>query len=343
MLLKMTDKDHFFSTKIVEWYRVHARDLPWRSTRDPYRIWICEVMSQQTGVETLLPYYRRFTERFPRLEDLAAASEPEVLKLWEGLGYYSRAKNLRKAACVLKEVHGSKFPRRIETLLKVPGIGPYTAGAILSIAFGQREPAIDGNFLRVYSRYFGWHEAIDRLDTRKKIEDHARKLLPLRDSQRIRDFTEGVMDLGSSLCRPKQPQCSLCPIKSHCVARREGLQAVLPKKEKRFQRQKLKEEVFLYLQANKIALLGKGLDPKYPDFHRLPFRSFERETKRTLSAERLKYSVTVRDFDVRLSRACPPKSILKNCRFVTRKKMDEILLPAVDRKILNRHLMDQLT
>ena len=214
-----------FSGILLEWYDRCARSMPWRGIQDPYRTWVSEAMLQQTRVETVIPYYTKFISRFPSLQDLAEADEAEVLKLWEGLGYYSRARNLLKGARQVMEQYGGILPRDPLLLRKISGIGPYTAGAVASIAFGVPVPAVDGNVLRVYSRLFGIRENIRLPEIRKKLESLASSAVP---ADRPGDYNQAVMDLGATVCVPGTPDCSRCPLSSFCSACAEGDAADLP-------------------------------------------------------------------------------------------------------------------
>ncbi len=216
--------------ELLQWYDRSRRDLPWRHTRDPYRIWLSEIMLQQTRVETVKGYYARFLELFPTVEDLACAPEEKVLKAWEGLGYYSRARNLQKAARVIMDRHGGVFPSSYEEILALPGIGPYTAGAIASIAFGLCAAAVDGNVYRVASRYFGVREDVGIPSVQKKIRQLVLQSIP---SHRPGDFNQALMELGATLCSPGTPDCDLCPWCDRCDACQEGDADVLPIHEKK--------------------------------------------------------------------------------------------------------------
>ena len=199
------------SENLLNWYDANARALPWRGARDPYRIWLSEIMLQQTRSETVSRYYARFLERFPRVEDLAAASEDEVLKLWEGLGYYARARNLHAAARRVAE-SGGRFPETLEGLESLPGVGPYAARAIASIAYGVCAPALDGNQMRVYARVL----AVERvLRTPFDLEAEAMSLM---SRARPGDYNQALMDLGASICTPRRPRCLICPLAADCRA-----------------------------------------------------------------------------------------------------------------------------
>ncbi|WP_422615018.1 A/G-specific adenine glycosylase [Cohnella caldifontis] len=219
----------FFGEELLAWYKRECRDLPWRRSRDPYAIWVSEIMLQQTRVETVIPYYHRFMERFPTIGDLAAAPEEDVLKAWEGLGYYSRARNLQAAARQVMELHGGKFPRDKASVSGLKGIGPYTAGAILSIAFDQPEPAVDGNVMRVLSRFFDLDGDIAKPAVRAGLEKLAKELIPDGEAAA---FNQGLMELGALVCTPRSPGCLSCPVMERCAGRLAGRERELPVKTK---------------------------------------------------------------------------------------------------------------
>lgn len=212
---------------LLGWFGRMARVLPWRQDHDPYRIWLSEIMLQQTQVQTVIPYYQRFLDYWPTLADLAGASEEQVLKLWEGLGYYSRARNLLAAAGQIRDCHQGLLPSSEKELRRLPGIGEYTAGAILSIAFGQPVAAVDGNVVRVFSRLTAipWQPAdpVQRREVRQLTES----LLP---KEHPGDFNEALMDLGATICLPRQPRCQECPLNAICQACRLEIQEQLPPK-----------------------------------------------------------------------------------------------------------------
>lgn len=210
---------------LVDWFRDHARDLPWRRTDDPYRIWLSEVMLQQTRVDTVVDYYERFTRAYPTVESLAAAREQRVLKLWEGLGYYSRARNLHAAARWIVREGGGTFPRTADDLLALPGVGRYTAGAIASIAFGEPAPILDGNVKRVLARLFAIRDAIDRPATVERLWDLAARVVDRDDPGAS---NQALMELGALVCTPRSPRCDACPVARRCDARRRGLVDTVP-------------------------------------------------------------------------------------------------------------------
>ena len=213
------------SSLLLAWYDLHARTLPWRGIHDPYRTWVSETMLQQTRVETVLSYYERFLARFPTVADLAAAPEDDVLKLWEGLGYYSRARNLHKGAQQIMTNFGGVIPSDAVELRTIRGIGPYTAGAIASIAFGQPVPAVDGNVIRVVSRLQGIRENVGIPSVKRMLEAEAAALVP---PMRPGDFNQAMMDLGATICTPGTPVCEKCPLQSECEAFAAGDAEELP-------------------------------------------------------------------------------------------------------------------
>jgi len=218
--------------RLLDWYRQHGRSLPWRGHPDPYAVWVSEIMLQQTRVETVIPYFEKWMRLFPDIIALAEASEQDVLNAWEGLGYYSRARNLHKAAKFVNEQHEGKLPRDLEELRKLPGIGRYTVGAIASIAFGMDEPTLDGNLRRVFARLFDVNEPADSSAGEKVLWGLAREQLPKGEAG---DYNQALMDLGATICVPKNPRCLICPLMEICQARINGTQeqrpVLKPKKE----------------------------------------------------------------------------------------------------------------
>jgi A/G-specific adenine glycosylase len=219
----------YFSIELLTWYERSKRDLPWRRSRNPYYIWVSEIMLQQTRVDTVIPYFERFIARFPTIEALATAPEEDVLKCWEGLGYYSRARNLQTAAQQVVELHGGEVPNDTAAVAALKGVGPYTTGAIMSIAFNRPEPAVDGNVMRVLSRYFLIEEDIVKVGTRKLMEKLVVELIP---EDRASDFNQALMELGALVCTPKSPSCLTCPVMAYCAGRIEGMEMQLPIKSK---------------------------------------------------------------------------------------------------------------
>src|ERR1700731_3008232 len=219
-----------FRKQLLGWFRQFQRDLPWRRTKDPYCIWLSEIMLQQTRVAAAIPYYERFLQRFPDVHALAAAPQEEVLRLWSGLGYYSRARNLQKAAQQIIAKHGGQFPTRLDDALALPGIGNYTAAAILSIAFGEKHAVLDGNVARVLARLGAIHGDLRESQGWQELQETADRLLEPKSSG---DWNQAMMELGATICTPKSPQCLLCPVAEFCRARQRGLTEVIPEKRKK--------------------------------------------------------------------------------------------------------------
>ena len=243
--------------KLLDWYRLNHRTLPFRESHDPYRIWVSEIMLQQTQVSTVLPYYDRFIKEFPTVFDLARAEEEDVYKLWAGLGYYSRAKNLLKCAKEIVEVHGGEFPKDYKKALKLPGIGPYTAGAVLSIAYNLKHPAVDGNVMRVISRIYHIKEDITLPKTKKIFEEKVQSILP----DDARHFNQAIMELGALVCTPQKPKCEVCPVKDDCKANLLGIQDQLPVKTKKPKNKNTYMGVGILKKGQKILLVknNRGL------------------------------------------------------------------------------------
>ncbi len=237
---------------LLRWYRENARDLPWRKTRDPYRIWVSEIMLQQTRVAAVLGYYARFLAAFPSAEALASAPEERLMKLWEGLGYYSRARNLQKAAKLVTERGG--FPDTYEGLLALPGVGEYTAAAIASAAFARREAAVDGNVLRVVTRLTDCHDDIALPQTKKSIRARIQEIFPEAEAD-ARIFNQALMELGATVCVPNgPPKCLLCPVRGLCLGRERGTAESLPVKAAKKSRRVEEKTVFLLFREGKLAL-----------------------------------------------------------------------------------------
>ncbi|WP_313145151.1 A/G-specific adenine glycosylase [Diaphorobacter nitroreducens] len=212
------------ATQVVRWQAAHGRNhLPWQNTRDAYRVWLSEIMLQQTQVATVLEYYTRFLARFPDVRQLAAAPQDEVLALWSGLGYYSRARNLHRCAQIVVHQHGGEFPRTVDELAALPGIGRSTAGAIAAFCFGVRAPILDANVRRVLTRVLGFGADLADAKNERALWQQAEALLPRQDlSHAMPRYTQGLMDLGAGICLPRNPNCLLCPLQEACVARRDG-------------------------------------------------------------------------------------------------------------------------
>jgi A/G-specific adenine glycosylase len=239
----------YFSKIVVEWYKINLRELPWRETKDPYFIWLSEIILQQTRVNQGLPYYKKFIEAFPTVIDLANASEQKILRLWQGLGYYTRARNLHKCAKAVASEYNGEFPSTFEKLKTLPGIGDYTAAAIASIAFGEPVAVVDGNVYRVLSRIYGIDTPVNSPQGKKVFSELANKLI---SSNKPDLHNQAVMEFGALFCTPANPSCDTCPFKSTCVAYENSLQQVLPVKTPS---KKVRKRYFYYFAIQK----GKSL------------------------------------------------------------------------------------
>ena len=241
---------------LLTWYRANARALPWRETRDPYPIWVSEIMLQQTRVAAVLGYYDRFLRAFPTVEALAAAGEEQLMKLWEGLGYYSRARNLQKAAKLVAAA--GAFPDTYEELLELPGIGEYTAAAIAAAAFGKREAAVDGNVLRVMTRLTDCHDDVADPKVKRRIRQQLEAVMPTEEAD-IRIFSQATMELGATVCVPNgAPKCEVCPVRELCLGHARGTAELLPVKKAKKERRIEEKTVYLLLRDGKIALRKRG-------------------------------------------------------------------------------------
>lgn len=283
------------SNLLLKWYDRHRRDLPWRGTADPYRVWLSEIMLQQTRVETVAGYYDRFLSRFPTVGDLARAETDEVLKLWEGLGYYSRARCLHAAAKAVALDRGGRFPETAAELKKLPGIGPYAANAVASIAFGQPVPALDGNQARILTRVLAWDAP---LKTPFDLEAPAMEFM---DFQRPGDYNQALMDLGSAICMPKAPKCNQCPLKSLCAAAREGDPESFPRKKPPIIRQESEWTVAVVRCGGRVAVRRRPSGGLLGGLYEFPM------LEGRLSPDALQSALTDAGFEnVRVLRPLPP-------------------------------------
>ena len=243
-----------FTQTILSWYDQGHRDLPWRRTQDPYRIWISEIMLQQTRAETVVSYYERFLARYPTVQDLASAPEEELLKAWEGLGYYSRARSLQKAAKEIVARYGGQLPADLEKLRALPGIGDYTAGAIASIAFGIPAAAVDGNVERVLCRWDAIKDEVGTPAVRRQIAARAQALVP---PDRPGAFANAMMEMGATMCTPKNPKCLLCPVREGCMGFAQGIAQELPRKAKKKAQRVENRAVLLVFCDNRVLIVKR--------------------------------------------------------------------------------------
>ncbi|MBQ2988159.1 MAG: A/G-specific adenine glycosylase [Clostridia bacterium] len=264
---------------LLSWYGAHKRPLPWRDDPSPYHVWISEIMLQQTRIEAVIPYYKRFLRELPDVASLAAVDDDKLMKLWEGLGYYSRARNLKKAALTVMERHGGKLPESFEELRALSGIGDYTAGAIASISFGKPEPAVDGNVLRVIMRYLGKKDDIALQATKKETAAALREIYP--EGADAANLTQAVMELGESVCIPNgEPKCGVCPLAAFCKAKNENLTDTIPVKSPKKPRKQEQKTVFLLSCRGRYAVCKRpatGLLAKLWEFPNVQGRLSEEE------------------------------------------------------------------
>jgi A/G-specific adenine glycosylase len=245
---------HQFQDDLITWFEREQRDLPWRADQDPYKVWVSEIMLQQTRVDTVIPYFNNFIDQFPSIEALAHADEEKVLKAWEGLGYYSRVRNLQSAVKEVHESYGGIVPNTPCEISKLKGIGPYTTGSILSIAYGIPEPAVDGNVMRVLSRILSIWDDIAKPKTRKIFEEIIREIISKENPS---FFNQGLMELGAIVCTPTSPSCLLCPVREHCKAYMEGTQAELPVKTKKNSTKEVQIAVGVLVTSDNKILIHK--------------------------------------------------------------------------------------
>lgn len=315
--------------KLLAWYARAARPLPWRQTRDPYRIWVSEIMLQQTRVAAVIPYYERFLRRFPTVEALAAARETEILTAWAGLGYYSRARNLHKAARQI--VAAGAFPSGYESIRSLAGVGDYTAAAIASIAFNLPFAVLDGNVMRVIARLTGDDGDLRSSTTLQRLRGVADRLLDRRNPGLS---NQALMELGATICLPRRPECLLCPVNSACVARREGSQDRLPAKSRGAEAVRIERTLFIIEQDGCVLLWRRPASSRrmaqfweVPEAGQLPQASPGREICRFRhTITRYNYSFTVR----RASLASAPRGF----RWTKLTRLDEVLLSTIARKAL---------
>ncbi len=334
---------------LSQWYRRKARPLPWRESQNPYPIWISEVMLQQTQVAAVIPYFHRFLERFPTLKTLAIAPLPDVLALWSGLGYYSRARNLQKGAQYLMAHHEGNFPRTREEIERVPGIGPYTAGAILSIAFDLPEAIVDGNVQRVFARYYGIQEEIESPAIQKLFWTEAKFWVAKAKSPR--DLNQALMELGATVCTKSMPKCDLCPIQNSCTALAKGWQADLPRKRPRKKPVDLWWKTYVFEKGNALFLKQNGAGEWWEglwDFPSVPSLtkegwgqepSFPNLPSRRLAAQEhtvTHHRIHVAPFHIDLKGKFPIK--VEQGEWFLKEKAESLPLSSLARKILAAYL-----
>lgn len=315
---------------LLDWYVRARRDLPWRSVRDPWRILLSEVMLQQTRVSVVIPYYERFLERFPTPAALAAAPESDLLALWSGLGYYARARNLKKTAAAI--VDKGEFPQDYEAILKLPGVGAYTAAAVASIAFDLPHAVLDGNVVRVMSRLLAERADAGAPSTRARLQQEAQALL---DPARPGDFNQALMELGATVCLPRDPQCLLCPLRDHCEARKAGIERELPVKLRK--RDPLKITLQLLVVEKKGCLLLRQRaagESRLAGFWELPESRDLPNAKRLRRMGSFRHSITRHDYEVEVWTAEPPPRAPRGFAWRPMDQIDNIPLATTVRKAL---------
>lgn len=274
---------------LLIWYYENKRELPWRIDKDPYHVWVSEIMLQQTRIEAVKGYYMRFIKKIPDIHTLAIIDEEVLLKLWEGLGYYNRARNLKKAAIQIEEQFGGNFPKTYQEIIKLPGIGEYTAGAISSICFQEKQVAIDGNVLRVYMRIYNSKENIDNPKVKKQVGESIKQVLP-NDSG---SFNEALMELGELICLPNTtPQCQKCPIKKHCIGYQKNTMETLPIRNPKKQKRIEKITILLFYKDNKVNIekrLNEGLLKNMWQFPNLEGHLTIKQVKNYLQEKNISY------------------------------------------------------
>ena len=280
---KFQSREDAIRRDLLRWYAKEARTLPFRGSKDPYRVWVSEIMLQQTRTETVGPYYTRFLARFPDVQALAAAPEQDVLKLWEGLGYYSRARNLHRAAKVVAQERGGIFPQTAEELQRLPGIGPYTAAAIASIAFDQPVPAIDGNLQRVLSRLYLVEEDIGMPSVKRRLFALGLALMPNKGAG---DMNQALMDLGATICTPGTPDCAACPLRADCLALQHGEPERLPVMQRKKPPKEVAVRVLLLTHAGHI-LVQQRTQALLRGLYVFPLEAEDADLPRSLQLETL--------------------------------------------------------
>jgi A/G-specific adenine glycosylase len=314
-----------FRADLLRWYRRNRRQLPWRATRDPYAIWVSEIMLQQTRVETVIPYYDRWLRTFPSITLLARAPYSRVLKLWEGLGYYTRAKNLHRAA---KLMTGRPLPSTVDEWHQLPGIGRYTAGAIASIAFDQRAPLVDGNVARVFARVFGLTGDVKLPATQKQLWSVAERLLPEKNCG---DFNQALMELGALVCLPANPLCETCPLHHVCQALKTGAQNRLPVRGGNRPTVDVVEDTALMRRGDRILLSQRPATGLLANLWELP--AFNHTAGALLATVR--HTITHRRITLRVFESRPARRVTgPRLRWVTRREARQLALPAAHRRAL---------
>jgi len=339
--------------KLLKWYFEVYRKLPWRDQEDPYKIWLSEIMLQQTQVATVIDYFNRFIDKYPRIEDLAQADEDDVLKLWEGLGYYSRARRLIPCAIMVCEVYDGKFPDTYEEIIKLPGVGSYTAGAILSIAYNKKVPAVDGNVMRVYSRYYNMEDDISLSKSKKIFEEKVFDTLP----EDRRHYNQALMELGARVCTSKAYKCHECPIQSGCQSFKLSNQDQRPVKSKKIKKKHQRIAACMIHCDGKILLMkrpGEGLLAgmwslpvveigQVEDIHNYLEDEYELSVDKLIPVSEAKHVYTHLVWDMTLYEMTTDRQVvieLPKCIWVTVDELENYALPKGIHKLLENRKKD---
>jgi A/G-specific adenine glycosylase len=354
--LKNTD----FSNNLLKWYQFHKRQMPWRGEADPYKIWISEIMLQQTQVKQATPYFLNFISHFPTVFDLAAAEQQEVLKAWEGLGYYSRARNLHSAAKMVVDSFDGKLPESYDEIIKLKGIGPYTAAAVTSIAFNKANAVVDGNVIRVLTRYYGIENDIRSSKTRRQVQERADDLI---DENQPGEFNQALMELGSQVCTPSNPDCLNCPVQAGCLASKMAKTDVIPYKSKAKKKphhvigvgiiERKDDKILIALRPNDAMLGGLWEFPggKQENEENIQ-QTIERELKEELGVEVKAYkelmslkhtyshfSITMHAWFCKLLSGDPKPKESQEVRWVKRNELEQYPFPKAN-KVLTEKLVE---
>jgi A/G-specific adenine glycosylase len=309
-----------FRTNLLTWFGEQKRDLPWRRTKDPYAIWVSEIMLQQTRVAAAVPYFEKFMARFPDYQALASASEEDVLQHWAGLGYYYRARNMQKAAQLICEL--GAFPNAYEAILSLPGVGDYTAAAVGSIAFDLPHAALDGNVVRVVSRLLASN------DGRKEMADQ------LLDQERPGDFNQAMMELGATLCLPKNPHCLLCPVAKMCQARELGAQQEFPATKVKVKTKEIERALFWIERKGRVLAWQRPAETRLmPGFWELPEREHLPDVAPVRELGAFRHGITVHDYRIKVWRAKTPARF-GDCRWLTIRELGDLPLSTIFKKAL---------
>lgn len=334
-------------SRLIDWYESRKRDLPWRRTADPYAIWVSEVMLQQTQVKTVLGYYERWMERFPTVKALAAADDADVLHAWQGLGYYSRARRLLAGARAVSERHAGKLPRDVDALLALPGIGPYSAGAIASIAFGLPEPIVDGNVVRVLCRLFALRGDPAKAPLKQELWRIARALVP---PDRPSAFNQSLMELGATICTPTSPRCAECPVAAQCAALAQGLERELPQLAKRAPPTEVATAAAYVRRGDAVLLRQMPADaPRWAGLWVLPFAELAGTEEAPAAAVRALREInyegtaqttlrearhTITRFRITLAVVACTLAPRSRAQLLTRQQIGKLALPSIHSKLI---------